>query len=102
MRDVLLGVYFLATVAASLATGVTMSFDIAYESNIFKKAIYVQLEIWQKYRNEINGFGLVLMEVFVTLFCWPVNCIIVVIFGLGYLFDLFWRGFKYVFRRKEK
>jgi hypothetical protein len=80
-----------------------MSFEIEFEfeSNIFRKAIYVQLEIWQKYRNEINGFGLALMEVFITLFCWPVNCIIVVIFGLGYLFDLFWRGFKYIFRRKE-
>ena len=100
MRDVFFVAYIIAVTIASLVAGVATSFETEYENNIFRKVFYVQLKIWQEYRNELNGFGLVLMEVFVTLFCWPVNCIIVIIFGLEYLFDLFWRGFKYVFRRK--
>lgn len=102
MIEIFLVIYAVVVSFSALIGGAITANETEYESNILKKAFYLQREAWRKNKDELNIVGLILLIVGITLCCWLANLLILVIMSFGYVLNKIWKIFKYIFRKKDK
>lgn len=102
IKLVLLVIYVIIVSFSALIGGAITANETDYETNILKKAFYLQREAWRQNKDELNIVGLILLIVGITLCCWAANLLILVIMSLGYGLEKSWKLFKYIFRKKDE
>ena len=102
MIEIFLVIYAVVVSFSSLIGGAITANETEYESNILKKAFYLQREAWRKNKDELNIVGLILLIVGITLCCWLANLLVLFVMIIGYVLEKSWKFFKYIFRKKEE
>lgn len=82
--------------------GIVTESDDEYETNILKHAFYIQKEIWKYATEEVNTLGVIISVIVATIFLLPCNLILIAIHIVINFGGLLWRGFKFIFKKKEQ
>ena len=76
-------------------------FDEEDEDNLILFAFHIQRVCLDNLRDEINATGLFIILVLTAPFLFPGNILLGLIWITRWLCGVVWRGFKYVFKRRE-
>lgn len=94
-------IYFVVSLVATIAN-IILTYDDCGETNLFKYAFNTQITFWHGFSDELNLAGLILVMIFVSIFLWPSNILLLIEKILEWVGKFLWECFLFIFgKRKE-
>lgn len=96
-----LGAYMTFSFIILLFTSITID---AYGYKLFSwKTIFIfQYELYECIKDELNMFGVIILELIVTILTFGTNIMLFIIAVIGWIFTLLWKLFYLIFKKRGK
>lgn len=102
MIDVIIFLCLIAFVPISVFNIIVTATENKTEENMLKYAFASQVNCWENSAEEINLVGRILLMIFLTIFFFPSNILLLGARIITFLGDMIWKGFKWVFKKRKK
>ena len=102
MIDVIIFLCLITFVPASIFNIIVTSTENETEENMLKFSFASQINCWENSAEEINLVGRILLMIFLTIFLFPSNALLLGARIVIFLGDMIWKGFKWAFKKRKK
>ena len=102
MIDVIIFLCLITFVPISVFNIAVTTAENETEENLLKYAFASQINCWKNSAEEINLVGRILLMMFLTIFLFPSNVLLLGARIVIFLGDMIWKGFKWAFKKRKK
>ena len=101
IKAIIFGLWFAVMFVSTLIASIVTAYAAERETNVFKFSFYVQRELWDEYRDELNLAGRLIVTIVVTAFIFPANILLFICHAGMYISRSIWYGFKCLFAERR-